>query len=95
MYEEDVYWRDRDQHENTNITYYTPTMAWVVFGMVQAALVVFSFIYPETTMTVGNSSLTLSIIPISTALFALFGVLSLRKSVHFSFFCYWPTPYSI
>jgi uncharacterized ion transporter superfamily protein YfcC len=83
MYEEDVYWRDRDQHENTNITYYTPTMAWVVFGMVQAALVVFSFIYPETTMTVGNSSITLSIIPISTALFALFGVLSLRKSVHF------------
>jgi len=67
MYEEDIYWR----------------MAWVVFGLVQAALVVFSFIYPQTTMTVGNSSISFHVIPISTLLFAVFGILSLRKSVHF------------
>lgn len=83
MYAEDAYWRQREVHDENKLTYYTPKMAWVVYGLVLTGLLVFSFIYPLTTMTVGNSSLTFSVIPITTALFVVLGILSLRKSVHF------------
>lgn len=83
VYEEDEYWRKREQSDNNDITYYTPKMAWVVYGITLAAMVVFSFLYPVTTLAVGNSSFSIIIIPAATAIFALFGFLSLRKSVHF------------
>ncbi len=83
MYEEDAYWRKRELAESNTVTYNTPKIAWVVFGMLLSAMVVFSFLYPSTTMKIGNSALTASIIPISTAFFGIFGVLTLRKSVHF------------
>ncbi len=83
MYQEDEYWRRREVHEENNITYYTPKIAWIVYGLVFAGLIIFSIIYPVTTMTVGNSSLTFSVIPVTTVLFGIFGILSLRKSVHF------------
>ncbi|MFN2394082.1 MAG: YfcC family protein [Bacteroidales bacterium] len=83
MYEEDSYWRKREKAESTEITYYTPLMAWVVYGVTLLALVIFSFIYPETTMAVGNSSFTFWVLPLFTILFAILGVITLRKSVHF------------
>ena len=83
MYEEDSYWRKREEAESAEITYYTPLMAWVVYGFTLVALVIFSFIYPETTMTVGNSSFTFWVLPFFTVLFAILGVITLRKSVHF------------
>ncbi|MFU8844952.1 MAG: YfcC family protein, partial [Bacteroidales bacterium] len=83
MYEEDSYWRKRDKAESAEITYYTPLMAWIVYGFTLAALIVFSVLYPVTTMTVGNSSFTFWILPLFTVLFAIIGIFSLRKSVHF------------
>jgi uncharacterized ion transporter superfamily protein YfcC len=83
VYEEDEYWRKRDQHDSEQVNYYTPKMAWFVFGAILVSLVIFSFLYPTTTLTIGNTSFTLIVIPIATGLFALFGFLSLRKSVHF------------
>lgn len=83
MYEEDSHWRRQDFNEMENLTYYTPRAAWVVFVLILASLTVASFIYPQTTLTIGNSSLSAAIIPILTFLFAILGVISLRKSVHF------------
>lgn len=83
MYQEDAYWRKREQSENNDIQYYTPKIAWVVFAVILTSLVIFSFIYPVTTLTVGNSSLTFWVNPLFTGLFAILGVLTLRKSVHF------------
>ena len=83
MYEEDHYWRKRDKGELENITYYTPLMAWFVYGAILIALVLFAIFYPQTTLVVGNSSVTLMLIPITAAAFAVLGILSLRKSVHF------------
>lgn len=83
MYEEDAYWRQRDHHENTVVTYYTPKIAWVVYALTLTTLIIFSVIYPVTTMKIGNSAVSLSIIPISAVLFAVAGFVSLRKSVHF------------
>ncbi len=83
MYEEDEYWRKRKETESTEITYYTPTMAWVVYGISLLALGIFSIIYPITTMTIGNSSFTFWVLPFFTALFAIAGIFTLKKSVHF------------
>lgn len=84
VYVEDEYWRKKsDASTAENIDYYTPRSAWVVYAVSLLSLIIFSFLYPVSTMTIGNSSISLSVIPIATALFALIGFLSLRKSVHF------------
>lgn len=83
MYEEDAYWRHRDGAHNENIHYFTPRMAWVVFGMILAALTAFSILHPTTDLKVGNSTVSIIILPVLTVVFAILGVLSLRKSVHF------------
>ncbi|MEE4176129.1 MAG: AbgT family transporter [Bacteroides sp.] len=83
MYEGDAYWRNRDGAHNEKITYFTPRMAWIVYGMILATLTAFSFLYPVTGLKIGNSTVSLLIIPALTIVFAILGVLSLRKSVHF------------
>jgi uncharacterized ion transporter superfamily protein YfcC len=83
VYNEDEYWRHREQSDSTEIKYYTPKMAWYVYGFILFALTAFSFLYTSTTLTIGNTSFTLTIIPVFTALFAIIGFFSLRKSVHF------------
>ncbi len=83
VYEEDSYWRHREQSDTEKITYYTPTIAWVVYGIILASLTIFAFLHPLTTLVVGNSTFTISIIPALAVVFALLGFFSLRKSVHF------------
>ncbi len=83
MYKEDAYWREKDKGEAENITYYTPRMAWVVYGLVLLVLGIYSFLHPTTTLTIGASSFTLVVIPVVTAIYAVAGVLTLRRTVHF------------
>ncbi|MFH2096305.1 MAG: AbgT family transporter [Bacteroidota bacterium] len=83
VYKVDEYWRKRQASEDQEIKYNTPRMGWVTYGLTLAALTVFSYYYSWTTMTIGDSSATIPIVPVSTGLFALTGFLSLRKSVHF------------
>ncbi len=83
VYHEDAYWREKGEGDLEHIQYYTPLAAWLVFGFIQASLVVFSFLYPVSILTIGNSSVTLYVIPVTAVLFALGGIFTLRKSVHF------------
>lgn len=83
VYDEDEYWRKREQNKTDEVKYYTPKIAWFVYGAILISLVIFSFLYPYTTLTIGTSNYTLFVIPVFTALFALLGVVSLRKSVHY------------
>ena len=83
VYIEDEYWRHKEQDESERITYYTPRIAWFVYVFILAALVIFSFLYPKTTLAIGNSSFSMVLIPVVTALFAIAGFFALRKSVHF------------
>ncbi len=84
MYKEDAYWRKRgEETSGEDITYYTPRMAYIVYGLVLAVLVVLSFLHPTTTMIIGASSFTLVLIPILAIIFAFAGVMTLRRSVHF------------
>jgi len=83
MYEEDSYWRERKAGDVTNITYYTPRMAWVVYALVLIVLTVFSILYPVSTLEIGHTSTSVIILPVSTVLFALLGYITLKKTVHY------------
>ena len=89
VYEEDEYWREKGKAEEGSLEYHTPVSAWVVYGIILVGLILFSVFYPQTTLVIGDpesgsgSSLTAPMIPVVTGLFAVSGVLSLRKSVHF------------
>ena len=82
MYEEDAYWRTHSidgQQEHEAIK---TKQSWYVYAAILVAMTIFSFYYPTTTLNVGNSSMTAPFIPILTAIFAILGPLSLRKTVH-------------
>ena len=83
MYEADAYWRKKEAGVETRVTYYTPRMAWVVYALLSLALGVFAYLYPETTIVLGNSNYTFVLIPVTALLFLLIGYFSLRKSVHY------------
>lgn len=83
VYQEDAYWRELTGNQEVQVAYHTPRSGWFVFGALQLVLIIFSVLYPETTMKVGHASATLPIILILTALFLVSSVLFLRKSVHF------------
>ncbi len=83
VYHHDEHWRKHVGGDVEKVEYHTPLSAWIVYGAILAALVVFSIIYPTSTLTVGNSSLTMAVIPLSAALFAIGGIFALRRSVHF------------
>lgn len=83
VFEEDSYWRSKGKVQDEKLDYYTPKMAWVVYGLLLTALSLFAWYFPNTLMKIGVSQFSFPILPISTAVFALTGFLSLRKSVHF------------
>lgn len=89
VYKEDEYWREKGKADLGSLEYSTPISAWVAYGIILVGLILFSVFYPQTTLTIGDpesgpgSSITSPAIPLITGLFAITGVLSLRKSVHF------------
>lgn len=83
VYNEDEYWRKREQADSDDIKYYTPKIAWFVYGIIVAALAIFAYLYPVSNLVIGNSSYEISIIPALAIIFLVIGFFSLRKSVHF------------
>ena len=83
MYEDDAYWRKSAEVKEEELERYTPRKAWWVFAFLTAVLIVFSVLYPMTTLKIGNKETTLPLLPIGTAVFVLLSVLTLRKTVHY------------
>ncbi len=84
VYEVDGYWRAKAAEGSEKIEFHTPVSAWISFGLTLAVLIIFSVYYPVTEMKVGNSApLNIPAIPIATGLFALTGLIALRKTVHY------------
>ena len=82
MYEEDAYWRTHAVDGQQDYEPIKCKNAWYVYAALLIAMIIFSFYYPSTTLEVGNASFTAPFIPILTAIFAIVGPLSLRKTVH-------------
>ncbi len=84
VYKEDEYWRKKSKANQDDLKYKTTLSAWLVYGFILISLVIFSVIFPSTTMKIGeNIKFTAPFIPIFTGLFAITGALSLLKSAHF------------
>jgi uncharacterized ion transporter superfamily protein YfcC len=83
VYEQDEEWRKRGQSDVEDVKYYTPISAWITYIGILGTMIAFSCYFPSTTLKIGNSETITHAVPIATAIFAIMGLVSLRKSVHF------------
>ena len=83
VYKEDEYWRKKENQDVETIVYQTPISGWITYAFILTVLIIFSVIYPVTDLKIGNSTTSLPAIPFSAVLFAITGIFTLRKSVHF------------
>jgi len=83
VYDDDNHWRRLHSETNLKIEYHTPASAWVTYAILAAVMVIFSFFYPVTILSLGENQLKLPALPVFTSFFILTGWLTLRKSVHF------------
>jgi len=83
MYKLDEYWRQHHNVETMTIERATTASSWLSFGMVLLLLIIFSVLYPMSTMEIGSSSFRFPAVPLGTVLFAAMALLGLRKSYHF------------
>lgn len=83
VYKDDKYWRERGTEDIESITFYTPRSAKISFVVTLVCLVLFSISYPMTMLEIGNADIMVPAIPVATGLFALIGLITLRKTVHF------------
>lgn len=81
--EDDNYWREKRESNTDEIVYTRPVSAWVVYVLLFSVMTVFSLFYPSTALAVGESSISLPVLPVLTGLFGITGWMMLRKSVHF------------
>ncbi len=83
VYEEDHLWRAHTADDTNTVAYYTPVSGWIVFLVLLGIMVVASFRFPSTHLLFGKAGLTIPVIPLVTVFFAVTGVVTLRKSIHF------------
>ncbi|MBO4482173.1 MAG: AbgT family transporter, partial [Bacteroidales bacterium] len=83
MYDADAYWRQSTAVKEEEIERRTPKKAWWVFGFLTAVLIVFSVLYPMSTLKIGNAQRTIPLLPIGTVVYMFFSIVALRKTVHY------------
>jgi uncharacterized ion transporter superfamily protein YfcC len=84
VYMEDDYWRQRAAGDADHIEYHTPKSAWITFMLILGILISFSVFYPITALKIGNAEpLNIPALPVVTVLFAITGLIALRKTVHY------------
>ncbi len=66
-----VYKRDHINTDEKDIDYNTPKIAWFVYVFIAIGLGIFSWIYPNTEMKIGNSISIFPAIPVSTIAFII------------------------
>lgn len=81
--DDDIYWREKIGNDRVTIQYFVPRAAWVMYIVLTCTLIITSFFYKLTILTIGDSSVRLPLLPLITLLFIVSGYLSLKKSVHF------------
>jgi uncharacterized ion transporter superfamily protein YfcC len=83
VYEEDRYWREKSSSNQIETDHSIPKSARYSFIFLIVSLILFSVRYPLATVTIGNAEMVLPLIPVSTLLFFLSGIISLRKKIQY------------
>lgn len=81
VYELDEYWRNKAAGEGENTKSAAGRSAWIVFAFVSIVLLIFSILYPISNLVIGQSTVSIPIIPIATGIWILIGIFALRHSV--------------
>jgi len=83
MYKIDEYWRKRGTAEIESIEYNTPKASWFAYTFILSCLLIFSYIYPQSVLKIGNVPYVFPAIPVATGLFAVISIPALLKSGHY------------
>jgi uncharacterized ion transporter superfamily protein YfcC len=83
VYSDDEHWRKLHSESGPALNYETPLSAWIIYGILIIVMIIFSWFYTETSLTLGENILTIPALPAMTILFGITGFFTLRKSVHF------------
>ena len=83
MYSEDEDWRKKHIESSDKIEYKKNKSGWVAYVITSILLIVISILFPKTTLSVGQSSVTTPVLPVITVIFFITGFFAMRKSVHF------------
>ncbi len=82
MYKIDQYWRDRNTEVQEEQQIERPTLgSWLVYIIITAVFIFCAIKMPHTLITIGGNTYNMILFPIIAALFALMGLLTVRKSV--------------
>lgn len=83
VHTEDDYWRNNMDSSIDLDEKVIGKRSWSVYGFILSVCIVFSIMIPESTVAIGQTTFTFFYIPFFTVVFAVLGVISLRKSAHF------------
>jgi len=83
VYEDDKYWRSRNESSQGNAQTIKSTAGWFIFGFITIALILFSVFNPESHIQIGNQTYDIPAIPVATAFFVIMGFFTLRHSVQY------------
>lgn len=83
VYEDDHFWRARNEGNNMKIKRINSKSAWFLLIFLSVALILFSVFIPYSSIVFGNSILNIPAVPITTTLFVLLGIITLRQSVQY------------
>jgi len=83
VYTDDAYWRNRAGESLPEIIFEVPRVAWYSYIFLSTILLLFAYFYPMSILEIGNSQISFPAIPLSVALFIVFGFFSLRKTAHY------------
>lgn len=82
MYEADAYWRNQTTH-GEDVTFESQKASratWMIYGLIAVVSILFSVCYPSTSFQVGESAITLYILPIFTVCYLILGAIAIRHS---------------
>ncbi len=81
VYEIDEYWRHKAAHEENGTKTKAGKSAWGVFIGLAIVLAIFAYFYPISHLIIGQSTVSIPIIPVATGIWILIGILAMRHSV--------------
>ncbi len=81
VYKEDAYWREHQEKTDYNISEKSKTPTWIAYISTLAAMTTAAIIWPINSIALGAGSFQMPALPILAVLFAIFGWVSVRKSI--------------
>jgi len=80
VYDDDLYWRNKIDKTNHPIKEKSTLNGYVLHGLIVIALALFSWYIPLSKINIGSLSIDIPILPITTLIYAIFGVIAIKHS---------------